>query len=361
MRALSHGDIGAYLHAHPVMGPFATIFQAPFSLLGGSALADYRWASFGCLLALAGLGWYLAAVARRRGAGSLCQALIAILCVLNPLTLEALAGGHPEELLTAALAVGATVVASEGHAGRAAILLGLAIAAKQWAVIAIFPVLMALPARRLWAAAVSAAIVAALTLPGLLVAPSSFLDTQGNAASGGRISTIWSVWYPVSPPTIRHLPVPGLTNVVHEIPGPLQSLTHPLIVATVLLLPLALWAWRGRFGLDAERALALLALLALLRCVLDPVDNLYYHVPLLVALLGWDALSAERLPLRGLAATAVSLLFWRWSHDLGSLTLFNAVYLAVLLGAALAIAAQLVRRGEATRARPLSARDLARA
>ncbi|HWB69949.1 MAG TPA: glycosyltransferase 87 family protein, partial [Solirubrobacterales bacterium] len=235
VRALSHGDIGAYLHAHPVMGPFATIFQAPFSLLGQSPLADYRWASFGCLLALAGLGLYLASVARRRGAGALGSALIAVLCVLNPLTLEALANGHPEELLTAALAVGATVVASQGHAGRAAILLGLAVASKQWAVIAIFPVLMALPSRRLWTAAVSGAIVALLTLPGLAVAPASFMHTQGNAASGGRISTIWSAWYPVSPPTIRDLPSAGLTNVVHEIPAPLQSLTHPLIVAAVLL------------------------------------------------------------------------------------------------------------------------------
>jgi hypothetical protein len=358
VNALAHGDIGAYLHAHPVMGPFATIFQAPFSTLGGRAFAKYQWASFGCLLALAALGWLLAGVARRRGAGALGQALIAILCVFNPLTFEALANGHPEELFTAALAVGAVVVASEGHSGRAAILLGLAIASKQWAVIAIFPVLMALPSRRLWTTGVSGAIVASLTLPALLVAPGSFMDTQGNAASGGRISSIWSLWYPVSPPTLRHLQTPGLTNTVHEVPAPLQALTHPLIVAIALLVPLALWAWRSRFGLNAEGALALLALLALLRCILDPVDNLYYHVPLLLALLGWDAVAPGRLPLRGLTATAIALLFWRWSDNLGSLTLFNAAYLTVLLVAATAIAMTLVRRHGAKRAQPARSREV---
>jgi hypothetical protein len=104
-------------------------------------------------------------------------------------------------------------------------------------------------------------------------------------------------------------------------------LTHPLVVATFLIVPLAVWAWRGRFGIDPERAIALLALLALLRCALDPVDNLYYHAPLLLSLLAWDAVRPlGRLPLRGLCGAAFVLLFSRWSNNLGDLQAFNLAY-----------------------------------
>ena len=346
--ALAHADFSDFLHAAPIMGPFASVVQAPFWLLGGSALAGFQWACLGCLLAAAGLGWYLAALAGRRGAGDLFQLLQALLCVVNPLTVEALRIGHPEEILTAALAVGAVAAAAEGRSSPAGVLLGLAIASKQWAVLAIFPVLMALPRGRLRCAAAGAAVLAALTLPALVVAPSAFFETQGNAASGGKLATIWSAWYPVTQDTVRDLPG-GLTTTVHELPGAVQTVTHSLIVVLVVLVPLALWAWRGRFRLGGGEAMALLALLALLRCALDPVDNLYYHAPLLLALLGWDAYSPGRLPLRGLAGTAVALLFWRWSEDLGDLALFNAAYVAVILLAAMAIGASLVRRSERPR------------
>jgi hypothetical protein len=347
--ALSGGDLSAYLSAHPIMGPFATLVQAPFALFASGEVVRYQLACLPCLFAIAALGWYLARLAGRRGAGVLGQLLIALLCLVNPLTLEALGSGHPEELLTAALAVGAVVVATQGQAGRAALLLGLAVASKQWAVIAIFPVLMALPSRRIWTAALAAAVVAAFSLPALIASPSAFFDVQGNAASGGRIASIWSLWFPVSPESVRHLG-DGLTNSVHEVPPALAPLTHPLIVILVLALPLALWGWRGRFGLDASRAIALLALLALLRCALDPVDNLYYHEPLLIALLAWDAVSPiGRLPLRGLLGAALALLFWRWSRQLGSLDAFNLAYVGTVVAAAIAIATPLFRRGPAPR------------
>ena len=60
--------------------------------------------------------------------------------------------------------------------------------------------------------------------------------------------------------------------------------------------------------------MALLALLALLRCALDPVDNLYYHEPLLIALLGWDAFASRGLPWRGLVGVAVAFAFPSVAH-----------------------------------------------
>ncbi len=349
--ALAGGHVSAYLSANPVMGPLGTLVQAPFAALGSSPLTEYQWACVPCLLAAAALGLYLAAIARRRGAGLLTQALIAVLTLLNPLTICAVQAGHPEEVLTAALAIAAVVVAIEGHGVRAGLLLGLAIASKQWAVIAVLPTLLALPRGQLRSGAIGIGTVAVLYLPSLIASPGSFMDVQGNAASGGSVATIWSVWYPFANVDVVHLSG-GLTGHVHRVPAGLGALTHPLILATALLLPLAVCLRRGRFVLSGEEVIALLTLLAVLRCILDPVNNIYYAVPLVLALIAWDALGRDRLPLRGLAAVAVSFLFWKWSLHLGDLHLFNFAYLAVLIAAGLASAATLLRREEG----PASAR-----
>jgi glycosyl transferase family 87 len=355
--ALAHGRVSDYLSAKAVMGPFSTMVQAPFvAISGGDALHAYGWAALPCLVAAGLLGLYLAALARRRGASVLAQVLIAGLCLVNPLTLEALRYGHPEEVLTAALAVGAVATASEGHRGRTAVLLGLAIASKQWAAIAILPVLMALPDRRLRTGLGAAAIAAALALPGVLADSGSFSEVNRNAASAGRIVTPLNVWYPLADVTTeehrrvvesggRRVGAATFVARLHESPPLVGSLSHPLIVALALLVPLLLALRRGGFGLPGGDAMALLALLALLRCALDPLDNVYYHEPLLLALLGWDALAPRGLPIRGLAGLALALLFRTWSHDLADVTLYSEVYVAVVVIAGLAISLALFRSG----------------
>lgn len=342
IHALTSGDVGRYLSAEAMMGPLATLVQAPFATIGSSLQSEFQWSCIPCLLAAAALGLYLAEIARHRGVGTPGRFLIATLTLLNPLTFAALQAGHPEEILTAALAVGAVAVAAQGHGLRGGLLLGLAIASKQWAVMALFPVLLVLPRARLRSAGVAAAVVAVLMLPGLIAAPDSFMNVQSNAASGGSIATIWSVWFPLTgldAVAVGH----GAIAEVHRLPAGIEPLTHPLIVATMFLLPLAICLRRGRLALNGTEAMALLALLALLRCLLDPLDNSYYHEPLLLALFGWDALSGDRLPLRGIAGTAVAVLFTTWSERLGDLDLFNAAYLVVLLGVAAAVLVSLMR------------------
>src|SRR5215213_2590091 len=149
VEALARGDISAYLSAKAIMGPLSILIQAPFSLLGDDPISRFQWACLPCLLAAVALGLYLATLARRRGAGRFAAALIAGLTVVNPISFYAVGTGHPEEILTAALAVGAVAVAAQGHSVRAGLLLGLAVASKQWAVLAVFPLLMALPGGRL--------------------------------------------------------------------------------------------------------------------------------------------------------------------------------------------------------------------
>lgn len=345
--ALGHGHIATYLEARPAMGPLATLLEAPFALLGNGPLGEYRWASLVGALAVAALGWFLFDIARRRGASGTYATVIALLCAVNPLTVEALRAGHPEELLTAALAVGAVVVATRGQDLGAGLLLGLAIASKQWAVLAIFPVLMALPDRRHQAVGAAVTVLVAFMLPGLVASPDSFLHVQSHAASGGARASIWSVWYPLAPVEMRALPNLGIRVAVHEIPGAVRPLTHPLIVASFFAVPAAVWARRGRFDLNAENAIALFALLALLRCALDPVDNLYYHAPLLLSLLAWDAVRPlGRLPLRGLAGAAVMFIFWRWSLNLGDPDAFSLAYVSVAALTTLLIGRHLFATGE---------------
>ena len=341
-QALARGHVSDYLSAEALMGPVATLVQAPFVWLAGadSELAAYRFAAFPCVFVAGLLGLYLAGLARRRGARFSARFLIAGLCLVNPLTVEALRNGHPEEVLTAVLAVAAVATASEGHRGRAALLLGLAVACKQWAVIAILPTLMALPGGRLRAGLLAAGVALALTLPSVVVAPDSFFGVHSTAAATGRTVTPWSVWYPTAGTVTEVHEVGGERVVarVREAPPLVGSLAHPLIVLLAIAIPVALALRRRGWGLSGAEAMALLALLALIRCALDPVDNLYYHEPLLLALLGWDALAGERrLPWRGALAAAVALLFWQWSQGLEEVAAFNAAYLLAAAAAVLAI------------------------
>lgn len=71
----------------------------------------------------------------------------------------------------------------------------------------------------------------------------------------------------------------------------------------------ALYAWtrRGDRRRPATDALLFLALLLLLRCVLDPWDISHYALPFLVALLSCEVASCARPPVLALSA---SLLGW---------------------------------------------------
>lgn len=349
---LADGHVGDYLAAKLLMGPLPPLLEAPFAALpAGDFLTVYKWACISPLLVAGACGLYLAAVAGRRGAARLTQGLLALLFLVNPLTIAALDAGHPEEVMTAALAVAAVAAAGEGRNRRAAVLLGLALASKQWAVIAILPVLMALPDRRLRAAGVAAGIALVLTLPGFLASPGGFSDVHAVAAQTGRVVTPLNVWYPVSPEVTEVVGRGSATVVTHvrRPPEAVSALSHPLIVLLTFAVPLGLAIKRRRFALSGSEAMALLALLALLRCALDCLDNVYYHLPMLLALIGWDALAARGLPLRTLLGAAAAFVFVRWSLDLSDaadVTAFGYAYLALALSAGMAIALSLRRKPE---------------
>jgi hypothetical protein len=72
-----------------------------------------------------------------------------------------------------------------------------------------------------------------------------------------------------------------------------------------------------------NRALPLLALVMLLRCALDPLDNGYYHVPFFLALLAADGLSGR------FYATAVACVFLQFPTTVQpSAGALNAFYIS---------------------------------
>src|SRR5580692_9592738 len=149
--ALVHGHLSSFLRLAPVYGG-SLVERAPFALLpglwGGGQLAIYRMVALPCLVAAAVLGvWLIAQMRSRRDSSTLACAVALGICVANPLTLRALELGHPEELLGGALCVAAILLAAHERPLWAGLALGLAIANKEWALLAVGPVLVALAPR----------------------------------------------------------------------------------------------------------------------------------------------------------------------------------------------------------------------
>jgi hypothetical protein len=127
IRALLEGHVGHALATQPVMGSVSVLIRLPFaalaSLTGGGELAVYRLGCIPCLLALGFAGLELARAMSRGGAGRGACTAAAAICLVNPLTWEALRLGHPEELLGAAFVVVAALYAAEGRSFTAGIAL----------------------------------------------------------------------------------------------------------------------------------------------------------------------------------------------------------------------------------------------
>jgi hypothetical protein len=324
--ALVHGHVSAFLRLAPAYGG-SLIERAPFALLpglwGGGTLAVYRMAALPCLLATAILGVWLVARMRAQGRSTLARAVTLGVCVANPITLLALEVGHPEEILGACLCVAAVLLAARSSIGRdrsllAGALLGLAIANKEWALLAAGPVLLALAPERRVRCLLSAAVVG-----GALLAPLT-LVTAGGFATGTRVvaapgaSAIfqpWQVWWFLGHHGALVHGLFGMPKPGYRI-GPTwtSTVSHPLILLAGLAIAVALWVRGARRAALSERdALLALALALLLRCLLDTWDTAYYPLPFIFALLAWELGAPTRNPpLLALAASALVWVSFHW-------------------------------------------------
>jgi hypothetical protein len=347
--ALVHGHVAQFLRLAPAYGG-SLIERAPFALAaglwGGGELAVYRMVALPCLLAAAALGVWLAARNRASGGTMLASAIAVGICAASPLALSALEEGHPEELLGGALCVGAVLLAADSSAGRqrslwAGVLLGLAIANKEWAVLAIGPVLLAVaPGCRL------RCLAATLLSAGVILAPLLIATSAGGVASSSTAHALasagvfqpWQVWWFFGwHGALVHAPFGIPLHGYRTGPAWAATISHPLIVVVGFVLAGVLWLQRRRSTdvLTGRDALLLLALALLLRCMLDTWDIGYYMVPFMLALVAWELagtsrrapiitltvvvlpwLALHRLSEQGISPDAQALIFLLWTVPL---------------------------------------------
>lgn len=312
--ALTGGDLATFFEGLPAYAG-SMLLRAPFALgadtLGGGELAVYRAVAIPGLLALAALAVTLALRVPGRGAW-VALAVVAA----NPLALEALEYGHAEELMVGSLCVGAVLLALGDRAIPAGVVIGVAVAAKPWALLAVGPVLLALPRGQL------RALLAAGVAGGVFVLPVLLFGGVGArvGAETGVVFHPWQVWWFLGDGTA---PANGVAGY-RDAPAWLSPITHPLILVTGILLSAA-WARRGR---DRTDALALLALILLMRCLLDPWNNPYYELPFVLGLLAWECARGAAVPILATSATGLCWLTLIFAPEHVSPDVYSALYLA---------------------------------
>ena len=341
--ALTGGHIWQFLKLAPVYGGSLEL-RAPFALLPGlwhgNADAVYQATSAACLAAAVLLAVWLVGHMRAIGQSRFARLTALALFVFNPVTLYALQDGHAEELLGGVLCIAAVLVAMRGHVTWAGLLLGLAIVNKEWALLAVGPVLLALQTGRVRALLIAAGACVVFYVPLLapVLAGHGSLGGFGpvSAAGGGQIFQPWQLWWFLgSHGQLVHGTFGAIKPGYRTPPGWISGITHPLIIA--LSVPATLLASRrGR-----SDALLLLVFLLALRCALDTWNFVYYELPFVLALLAWEGLRCRRPPILSVVASVtVWLLFieapGRLSPDAMSLV-FAALALPTLFALALAL------------------------
>lgn len=308
--ALLAGHFSRFVDLAPAYGG-SLLIRAPFAAIprpwGGGELSVFRAAAAPCLAAAIALGVWLASRMRGRGVSRWSAALVLLLCVANPITFATLHIGHPEELLGAVLCVAAVLLGMSGRPIWAGALLGLAIANKDWAAVAIGPLLLALPDRRPRALLACAAVAGAVMAPLALAGSGSFAASTGTAATHtGTLFNPWQWWWFLG--THGH-PAIGSTGMIRagyrSPPGWIGTVAHPLIVAITIPLTIACFVLRRNRRRPRPRgeALLLLMLVLLLRAALDPWNNAYYVLPFLISLIVWEGLYCDGAPVLGLLAS----------------------------------------------------------
>ena len=292
--ALARGDWKEFFANQPLMGSFSLFLRAPFvaAVYHQSASTVYIVGAVPAIAALLALAAWLLRKMKRDGRPEHERTMVAAALILSPLSVRALHWGHPEELLGAALCVASVIVAARGRGVLAGLLLGCAIATKQWGVIAALPALAAAPRpARLRLVAAAALVAVAFTVPMLAGNPDRFFRVQRAAGSADPqyvLDGAKGSGLPGSHVTPNNVFLPFAFSydtdrgTIYLQDERLGRLSHPLIILLAIPLTLLLYRRRGRPGV--REALQLLALLFLARCMLDPMSLDYYHVPFLTAL-----------------------------------------------------------------------------
>jgi hypothetical protein len=312
MNALLGGHVTHFFGLLPTDGAGGSVL--------GSQLAIFRLGALECLCVLAALGIWLARGGGHERRTTLGQAATVGLCVLAPAILSAIVIGHPEEPLGAALCVGAVLLANRDRPELAAVALACAVINKPWGLFAVPPVLLAAPSgARMRIVVIAGGIVLAWLITAYALAPEHFWRQLKDLPA---VAHPPDVWWPFAHPWTT----PGGTQV-HLTPGLIEH--HGRELALLAMVPLSAPLARSRRP-SLESCLALLALLLLLRCLLDPSNHVYYQVPFVIALLAWETRTSD-LPALTLLATGLLWFVFHTVSGIAGLNVQFASYLAVAL------------------------------
>ena len=294
IEALLRGSLYGYVSHQPIAGLTSILLRLPFvaiaSALGASDLGAYQLGALACLLPLILCGaWLIAAPdlsTRQRVARFLAMALV----LQSPVTQNALLAGHPEGVLSKTLATMAVLMAMRGRARWAALTVGLAISTKETALVALVPVMIVLPGRRREVAAITGAVMFLLCGSVWLADPDAFIRSlHGEGAT--HLLTPFSLLWPFSSPVHGVAPFPGARlmplGLTRSQASGLTLLAAGAVTATWLIRAI-------RRGATVD-PLALLLLMALLRCACDSTHEAYYWETMLVPMAVWEALR-NRVP-----------------------------------------------------------------
>jgi hypothetical protein len=347
---LMAGDVGGFFDRLPGYSGFTVTIGAPSALLtgalGGLETMVFRLTAAPGVLALAAVG--IAVAGPVRAAGVRAWPVFLVAAAGGALTLETLKYGHPEDLLATASAVGAVLSARAGRIGWASVLVVAAVVSKQWAVLAILPAALAAP-RGGWRIAAAGVAGTALLLA---------LQIGGGGGAHGAITNTGLLFHPHQvfwpfgiPATPEFIAAGHGTRM-----GPewLAPLTRPIIVGSGILVAAAWWL-RGGAARNRDDALGILALAFLLRCMLDPWNLVYYHLPLVVTLAAWEARRGRGMPVLSVAVTAACWLTFVIYDERSGYGPYVA-YLAWAVPLALGLTHELLHRSARER-RPVALRD----
>ena len=318
LQALREGDVDSFLTLAPVYGG-SLIMRAPFALLpnlwGGGDLALFRTMAIPCLLAGAIFAVFLGRRGQRLGQSAATCWIALLLVAGNPLTLRGLEIGHPEELFGGVLCVAAALAGGARRPLLAGVLLGLALANKQWAVIAVIPLLAILSERRPRMLAAAGGTCLLVMLP-LLVAGGAVETTKAVAQDGGFIFQPWQIWWFLGEHGETVTGIYGSYPDHRNLPAWLAGHERQLVVAIVLGASLMLLPRVRRRGWPD--GLLLLAFALQLRCLVDTWNVSYYAVPVVIALVTWEIHAFKRPPVLSLAVTLCAwfTLVWLPPHVL---------------------------------------------
>ncbi len=333
---LLHGNLWGYVSHQPVIGLTSILLRLPLaglaSALGSGSLRIYQLGALACLLPLAWFAAWLISQPSLTSRQRRVRVLAMLAVIASPILRSTVASGHPEGVVTGILSVAAVLMATRGRARWAGVLLGLAIAGKEWAVVAAVPVLMALPGKR--REAILAAGGAAFLFAGLvwLADPAAWLRALHGEGAARFVSPLSLVWLFSAKLYLPHHQVTPARAM------PLQfTRTDVTLLATCIAgLITAVWYRRALRQGNTFNPLAMLALLGALRCACDSTHEMYYYVAILIPVAAWEATENRPPVVTVLVSLVVTALYGVVGHTspsyiyLGSLTaeVLLALYLA---------------------------------